>query len=119
MRLTNILPWYSYWQCLAPLLPSTVQNLGIHYCDFLLSYITYTTQLLFSLFPYYGLVEMSDYSDPPSAPLLLDLSVDTNFLPVAGILVEPLLDFGTYVVSKDASSVVTVSAKTISYVACQ
>jgi hypothetical protein len=62
---------------------------------------------------------MSYSLDPPSSPLLLDLSVDTSILPVVGMLVEPLLDFVTYVVSKDTLSVVIVSSQTISYVACQ
>jgi hypothetical protein len=104
---------------LAPLLPSTAQKLDIHSYDVLLSCIAYTTQFLFYIFPYSSLVEMSDSSNPPLAPLLLDLSVDTSFLSVAGMLAKPLLDFGTSVVSNDTSSVVTMSSQTISYVACQ
>jgi hypothetical protein len=104
---------------LEPLLPSTAQKLDIHSYDLLLSHIAYTNQILFSLFPYYGLVEISYSSYPPSSPLLLDLSVDTSFLPVVGLLANPLLDFGTFVVSKDTSSVVTMSSEIDSYVAYQ
>jgi hypothetical protein len=45
---------------MALLLPSTMQKLEIHYYDVLLSYIEYTKQILFYLFPYFGSVEMSD-----------------------------------------------------------
>jgi len=103
---------------LVALLPSTAQKLDIHSYDVLLSCITYTKQLLFSLFTYSGSVEMSNSSDPPSTPLLLDLSADTDFLLVAGIVTEPLSNFGTSIVSKDTSSVVTMSSQITSYVAC-
>jgi hypothetical protein len=104
---------------LAPLLPSTAQKLDIHSYDVLLSCIAYTKQLLFCLFPYSGSLETSDSLDPPSAPLLLGMSIDIGFLPVAWLLAEPLPDFGTFVVSMDISSVVTMSSQIIAYVACQ
>jgi hypothetical protein len=69
---------------LAPQLPSTMKKLGIHSYDALISYIMYTKQLFSYLFPYSGSVEMSYYSYPPSTRLLLDFSVDTGFLLVAG-----------------------------------
>jgi hypothetical protein len=94
---------------LTPLFPSTVQKLDIRSYDVLLSFIAYTKQLIFSLFPYSGLVEMLYSSNPPSTPLLLDLSVDTSSLPVAGMPTEPLPEFGTSVFLKDTSSVVIVS----------
>jgi hypothetical protein len=65
---------------LEPLLPNTTPKLDIRSYDVLLSCIVYTNQLLFSLFRYYVSVEMSYYSNPPSNPLFLDLSVDTSFL---------------------------------------
>jgi hypothetical protein len=104
---------------LAPLFPSTMQNLDICSYDVLLSCIAYTKQLLFSLFPYSSSIERSDYSDPPSNPLLLDMFTDNGFLPVVGMLVESLPHFGTFVVSKDTSSVVTMSSQISAYVACQ
>jgi hypothetical protein len=79
----------------------------------------YTKQLLSSLSPYSGSTEMSDSSDPLSSLLLLDLSIDIGFLPAVGLLAKPLLEFGTFVVSKDTSSVVIVSSQITSYVACQ
>jgi hypothetical protein len=62
---------------------------------------------------------MLDSSNPPSTPLLLDLSVDIGSLPVAGLPTEPLPEFGTSVVLKDTSSVVTMSSQISAYVACQ
>jgi hypothetical protein len=59
-----------------------------------------------------------DSSNAPSAPLLLYLSADTGSLPVVGMPTEPLPKFGTSVVLKDTSSVVTVSSQTSAYVAC-
>jgi hypothetical protein len=104
---------------LEPLLPSTVQKLDIHSYDVLMSCITYAKQILFFLFPYSCSFEMSDSSDPPSTPLLLGLSTDTGFILDVGLLVEPLPDFGTFVVSKDTSSVVTMSSQINAYVSCQ
>jgi hypothetical protein len=83
-----------------------------------MSCITYTKQLLFSLFLYFGSVEMSYYSNPPLDPLLLDLSTNTGFVPFAGLLAEPLPDFRNPIVSKDTSSVVIVSSQISAYVAC-
>jgi hypothetical protein len=100
-----------------PLFPSTAQTLDILSYDFLLSCIAYTKQLLFSLFPYSGLVEMSYSSNHPSTPLLLDLFFDIGSLPVVGMLAEPLPEFGTFVVSTDTSSVVIVSSQISTYVA--
>jgi hypothetical protein len=62
---------------------------------------------------------MLDSSNPPSSPLFLDLSTDIFSLPIVGLLVEPLSDFGTSVVLKDTSSVVTMSSQISAYVACQ
>jgi hypothetical protein len=58
-------------------------------------------------------------SNPPSTPLLLDLSVDIGSLPVVRLFAEPLPEFGTYVVLMGISNVVTVSSQIDSYVACQ
>jgi hypothetical protein len=62
---------------------------------------------------------MSGSSNTLLSLLLLDLSIDTGFLPSAGLLAEPQPDFGTFVVSKDTSSAVIVSSQITSYVACQ
>jgi hypothetical protein len=62
---------------------------------------------------------MLGYSDPSSTPLLLDLSFDTGSLPVIRIPIEPLHEFGTFVVLMDISNVVTVSSQINAYVACQ
>jgi hypothetical protein len=95
---------------LEPLPPSTMQRLDIHYYDVLMSCIMYTKKLLSSISPYFGLIEMLDSSDPLLAPLLLDLSIDTDFLPVTGLLTSPLPNFGTFVVSTNTSNVVIVSS---------
>jgi hypothetical protein len=57
--------------------------------------------------------------DPPSTPLLLDLSSNTGSLPVVRLPVEPLPKFGTYVVLMGISNVVTTSSQISAYVACQ
>ena len=57
--------------------------------------------------------------DPSSSPLLLDLSFDTSSLPIVRLPVEPMFEFGTYVVLMGTSNVVTVSSKINAYVACQ
>jgi hypothetical protein len=62
---------------------------------------------------------VSDSSDPPSTPLLLDLFIDIDFIPAIGLFAGPLPESRTYVVSKDTSSVVIVSSQIIGYVACQ
>jgi hypothetical protein len=49
---------------------------------------------------------MLNYSDPPSTPLLLDLSSDIGSLPFVRLSVEPLPKFETSIVSKGISSVV-------------
>jgi hypothetical protein len=41
---------------------------------------------------------MLDSSDPPSTPLLLDLSLDIGSLPVVRLPADPLPEFGTSVV---------------------
>jgi hypothetical protein len=100
------------------LLPNIAQKLDIHSYDVLMSCIVYTKQLLCSLFPYSGSVEMSNSSNPPLSPLLFDMSVNIGFLLVVGLSAEPLLYFGTFVFSKDTSSVVTTSSQTSPYVSC-
>jgi hypothetical protein len=62
---------------------------------------------------------MLDSSNPPSTPLLLDLSINIGSLPIVRFPAEPLPEFGTYVVLMGISNVVTVSLKTSAYVACQ
>ena len=62
---------------------------------------------------------MLDSLDPPSTPLLLDLSFDTRSLLVVSLTVEPLLEFGNFVVSMGISNVVTVSSQIDVYVTCQ
>jgi hypothetical protein len=57
-------------------------------------------------------------SGPLSNILLLDMFVDIGFFPAAGVLVEPLPKFGTFVVSRDTSSVVIVSSQIIAYFSC-
>jgi hypothetical protein len=56
--------------------------------------------------------------NPPSTPLLSDLSIDIGSLLVVRLLAEPLPEFGTYVVLMGISNVVTVSSQIDSYVAC-
>jgi hypothetical protein len=97
---------------LATLLPSTTQRLEIHSYNFLMSCITYTKQLLSSLSPYSGSIEMLDSSYPLSTPLLLDLSIDTSFLPTTGLLVGPLSEFENFIVLKGTSTVVIVISQT-------
>jgi hypothetical protein len=94
---------------LAPLFSCTAKKLDIRSYGVPLFYIAYTKQLILFIFPYSGYVEMLYSSNPPSSPLLLDLSVDTSSLPVAGMPTEPLPEFGTSVFLKDTSSVVIVS----------
>jgi hypothetical protein len=76
----------------------------------------YTKQLLFCPYSCFGLAGMLSSSDPPSAPLWLDMSYDIGSLPVVGIPVEPLLVSETYVVTVDISSVVKVNWRTDAYV---
>jgi hypothetical protein len=102
---------------LAVLLPCTAQKLGIHSCGFLLSYMWYTTQLLFFPYPCFGSVEMLNSSDFPLAPLLLGLSSDISYLPVVGLPVEPLPRSENFSFSKGISSVVAVNSQTNAYVA--
>jgi len=61
---------------------------------------------------------MLDSSNPPSTPLLLDLSVDISSILVARLPTEPLPEFGTSVVLTNTSSVVTMSSQISAYVAC-
>jgi len=74
------------------------------WCPFVLHVVHQTTSLL-SL-PHSSSVEMLNYSDPPSTPLLLDISFDIGSLPVVRLPVEPLPKFETSIVSKGISSVV-------------
>jgi hypothetical protein len=62
---------------------------------------------------------MLDSSNPPSTPLLLDLSTDIGFLLVARLPTKPLPDFGTFVVLTGISNVVIVSSQISAYVASQ
>jgi hypothetical protein len=91
--------------------------LGTHSCDVLLSYMWYTKQLLFCPYSYSGSVEMLNSSDPPSTPLLLDLSSDIGSLLVVRLPTEPLPEFETSVVSKGISSVVAGNSQIDVYVA--
>jgi len=61
---------------------------------------------------------MLDSSDPPSTPLLVDLSVDTGSLPVVRLHAEPLPKFETSSVSRGISDVVVVNSQRDAYVAC-
>jgi hypothetical protein len=63
----------------------------------------YTKQLIFCPYSCSGSVEMLNSLDPPSTPLLLDLSSDIGSLLVVTLLVEPLPKFETFVVSKGIS----------------
>jgi hypothetical protein len=58
-------------------------------------------------------------SDPPSTPLLMDMSSDTGSLPVVMFPAEPLPEFGAAVVLRGISNVVTMSSQISAYVACQ
>jgi hypothetical protein len=66
-------------------------------------------ELLFCPYLCYGLDGMLISLDPPSSPLWMDLSSDIGSLPVVGLPVEPLLVFGTSIVTKGISSVVAVN----------
>jgi len=61
---------------------------------------------------------MLDSSNPPLDPLLLDLSTNIGSLLVAGMPVEPLLEFGNFVFLTNTSSVVTMSSHISAYVEC-
>jgi hypothetical protein len=61
---------------------------------------------------------MLDSSNPPLAPLLLDLSTDIGSLLVVMFPVEPLPEFGTFVFLMAISNVVTVSSQINAHVAC-
>jgi hypothetical protein len=76
----------------------------------------YTKQILFCPYPCSGSVEMSNYSDPPSTPLLLDLSSGIGSLLVVRLPTEPFPEFETYVVSKGISSVVAGNSQIDVYV---
>jgi hypothetical protein len=75
-------------------------------------------KLLFSLFPYFGSVQILSSSYTPSAPLLLDLSSNIGSLLVVRLSTEPFPKFGTSIVLMGISNVVTVSSQISSYVAC-
>jgi len=61
---------------------------------------------------------MFDSSNPPSNPLLLNLSADTGSLLVVRLHAEPLPEFGTFVVLMGISNVVIVSSQINSDVVC-
>jgi hypothetical protein len=61
---------------------------------------------------------MLDSSNPPSNPLLLNLSADTGSLLVVRLPAEALPKFGTFVVLMGISNVVIVSSQINSYVVC-
>jgi hypothetical protein len=83
--------------------------LGIHSYGVLLSCMWYTKQILFGPYPYSGLDEILSSSDPPSAPLWMDLSFDIGSLPVVGFPAEPLPGFENSIVARGISSVVIVN----------
>ena len=83
-----------------------------------MSYMWYTKQLLFCPYPCSGLIEMLYSSNPPLAPLLLDLSSDNGSLPVVRLPADPFLEFGNVVVLMDISSAVRVSSQINAYVEC-
>jgi hypothetical protein len=58
-------------------------------------------------------------SDPPSAPLFMDMYFDTGSLPVVRLPAEPLPEFGNVVVLMGIFSVVAVKSQITAYVACQ
>jgi hypothetical protein len=60
---------------------------------------------------------MLDSSNPPLAPLLLDLSSDIGSLIVVRMPVDPLPEFGTSVVLTGISSLVTMISQISFYVA--
>ena len=96
---------------LVVLFPCTARMLGIHSYDVLMSCMWYTGQLLYFPYPYSGLIEMLDSSDPPSATLLMGLSSSIGSLPFVMLPTEPLPEFETYVVSKGISGVVAVNSQ--------
>jgi hypothetical protein len=57
--------------------------------------------------------------DPPSTPLLLDLSSSTSCLLVVRLPENPLPEFGTSIFLMGISNVVAVSSQIDVYVACQ
>jgi hypothetical protein len=61
---------------------------------------------------------MLDSSNPPSNPLLLNLSANTGSLLVVRLPTEPLPEFGTFFVLMGISNVVIVSSQMNSYVVC-
>jgi hypothetical protein len=97
--------------------PCTAQKLGIHSCGVLLSYMWHAKKIIFCPYSFFCLAKMLNSSDPPSAPLFLDLASDIGSLLVVRLLVELLLESKTYVVSKGISSVVAVNSPTNAYVA--
>jgi hypothetical protein len=65
----------------------------------------YTRHLPSFHFPYSDSIEMSGSSDLLSSLPQLDLYAYIDSPPIERLLVNPHLDFGTFVVSKDTSSV--------------
>jgi hypothetical protein len=60
---------------------------------------------------------MLDYSNPPSSPLLLDISSGIGSLLVVGLCAEYLPKFETSIVSKGISGVIVVNSQIDVYVA--
>jgi hypothetical protein len=104
---------------LVRMFPCTAQKLEIHSYGVLLSFMWYTKQLLFSIFPCSGSIEMLSSPYPTSTPLLWDLSFDIDSLPFVRLSVEPLPKFGTFVFLMGIPNVVTVSSQISAYVSCQ
>jgi hypothetical protein len=61
---------------------------------------------------------MFDSSNPPSNPLLLNLSTDTSSPLVVRLPAEPLPEFGTFFVLMGISNVVILISQINSYVVC-
>jgi hypothetical protein len=87
------------------LLPYTVQMLDIRSCGVLPSCMWYTKRLFVYPYSYSGRAEMLIFLDPPSVIPSLGSSVDTSFLPIARMPVEPLPASRTSVVAMDILSV--------------
>jgi hypothetical protein len=63
----------------------------------------YTKKILSSLSPYFSSIEMLDSSNPLSFLYCWICLLILDLIPAVGFLAEPLLDFGTFVISKDTS----------------
>jgi hypothetical protein len=83
---------------------SDIRSYGV-----LFSYMWYTKQLLFCPYLCSVLAGMLSSSDPPLAPLWLDLSSDIDSLPIVGLPVDPLPMSETSSITTCISSVVEVN----------